>query len=104
VELLKRRRAELVEELHALAVCQNSHALPNRLPPEVLEKIFKEDASDERQDWEEDNNLRWIRLTQVCRHWREVAHGYAPLWTTVILTNPEFMELMLALSKGAPIN
>ncbi|TEB23209.1 hypothetical protein FA13DRAFT_1740177 [Coprinellus micaceus] len=67
VELLKRRRAELEDELGALATRQNSYSPPNRLPAEALEKIFIPSNVFCRS--EEDSWLRWITtIAQVCRH------------------------------------
>ncbi|TEB23247.1 hypothetical protein FA13DRAFT_1599255, partial [Coprinellus micaceus] len=93
----------LEADLQVIRSSQNAYSLSSRLPNEVLEKIFLEHATNVYWDWEEDTKLRWFRVAQVCRRWREVAVSSAPLWSTIILSHPEFMKLMVARSKRMPL-
>ncbi|GJE98523.1 F-box protein [Phanerochaete sordida] len=56
----------------------------NRLPAEILTMIFRAiRRSDARY-----GNLFAIRLTWVCRHWRQVALADPVLWGTIIFSDP----------------
>lgn len=104
LDLLEKRGTELEADLHAIRSSQNAYSLSSRLPNEVLEKIFLEHATNVYWDWEEDTKLRWFRVAQVCRRWREVAVSSARLWSTIILSHPEFMKLMVVRSKGMALD
>ncbi|TEB23203.1 hypothetical protein FA13DRAFT_1740173 [Coprinellus micaceus] len=104
LDLLRKHGAELEADLQVIRSSQNAYSLSSRLPNEVLEKIFLEHATNVYWDWEEDTKLRWFRVAQVCRRWREVAVSSAPLWSTIILSHPEFMKLMVARSKRMPLD
>jgi hypothetical protein len=104
LDLLEKHGAELEADLQVIRSSQNVYSLSSRLPNEVLEKIFLEHATNVYWDWEEDTKLRWFRVAQVCRRWREVAVSSAPLWSTITLSHPEFMKLMVARSKRMPLD
>jgi len=49
--------------------------------------------------------LGWITVTQVCRHWRQVALSNPTLWVNIVFDlGVEWAEEMLERSKAAPIS
>ncbi|KII87389.1 hypothetical protein PLICRDRAFT_163487 [Plicaturopsis crispa FD-325 SS-3] len=78
---------------------RNDFALTARLPPEVLSEIF---------DWYRaldvlESTYKWIEVTHVCRHWRNVALGCPRLWSYIVSETPRWTEELLARSKNAPL-
>lgn len=65
-----------------------------KLPPEILSEVFLNQAAMLRQERVELHTTstagdldihksfyQWLNVSHVCRHWREVAHNCANLWT-----------------------
>ncbi|KAI1786369.1 hypothetical protein LXA43DRAFT_58863 [Ganoderma leucocontextum] len=95
----------------------------NRLPPEVLFAIFDivrcgfphcdgVDVGDHAAILRPDNNSL-IAATHVCRRWRDIAVGYAHLWTSVSTSSPSAptffersrglpLKVFVALTQGKP--
>ena len=110
-ERLAARIQHLRSEIHALEDCYNSLSLPNRVPSEILSNIFlclllegrdRDNLGGFRAN--DTGGLEWIRVTHVCRHWREVALGCQTLWAHLSFASPEFTETMLARAKNAPLH
>ncbi|KAF8202150.1 hypothetical protein BJ912DRAFT_430414 [Pholiota molesta] len=101
----------------ALRSQRNDVASTSCLPPEILTRIFwfaqSEDQSDQGEEDEGDEEdekpsdgpsfLKWIRLTHVCRHWRNVAINSPTLWVNPPLGNLPWAEEMLKRSKEASL-
>jgi hypothetical protein len=94
--------------LRSLLACRNSLVPISVLPPEILARVFhflvlKELPFTGR---ERRKKLGWIRVTHVCRHWREVALDNSSLWAKIwaIPTNPKWISEMLARAKNAPLD
>jgi hypothetical protein len=76
------------------------------LPPEILARVFhflvlKELPFSGRR------HLGWIRVTHVCRHWRQVALDDSSLWAKMgwrIPTNTKWISEILARAKNAPLD
>ncbi|ETW78417.1 hypothetical protein HETIRDRAFT_165593 [Heterobasidion irregulare TC 32-1] len=71
-----------------LKVRRNDLLLVNRLPNEVLGKIFLYCTHGwpllaTRNPWVLDIAPAWIQLTYVCSRWRQVALGYSELWCNI---------------------
>lgn len=69
---------------HALARLRSRRnaLLPISLLPEILETVFMF----LRGAWPmRDRDLGWLKVTQVCSAWRDIAIHYAPLWTRLSL-------------------
>ncbi|CAL1713946.1 unnamed protein product [Somion occarium] len=86
----------------------------SRLPPEILAHIFehlvwivyrnyRQSQKDPRR-YGDVSPYSWLRVTHVCRHWRDVARHSPPLWTQVILMNAPCVQELLTNSKGLPIS
>ena len=73
---------------------KNTFASINRIPPEVLSLI-----PDYFETGEE-----LIKLTHVCRSWREIFISRASLWTFVDCANPDKTSVYIQRSKGSPLN
>jgi hypothetical protein len=94
--------------LRSLLACRNSLVPISVLPPEILARVFhflilKElpfTGSGKRK------KLGWIRVTHVCRHWRQVALDNSSLWAKIwaIPKNPKWISEMLARAKDAPLD
>ena len=75
------------------------------LPPEVLARVFYF-LSLEQRPCTRKQNLGWIRVTHVCRLWRQVALGDSSLWARISgkLTNPKWISEMLARARNTPLD
>ncbi|KAF9480804.1 hypothetical protein BDN70DRAFT_877120 [Pholiota conissans] len=78
----------------------------SRLPPEILCEIFTIVKEESYRSISQDYPIRWILLTHVCRHWREVAFDLPSLWAS----NPwpfnhlTWLQEMLIRSKESPVS
>ncbi|KAJ3543544.1 hypothetical protein NMY22_g3113 [Coprinellus aureogranulatus] len=103
---LTARIRQLKAEITTLEGCYNSLSMPNRLPAEILSNIFLNILLQYRQ-WishsGEKEGLRWMPLTQVCRHWRSVALNCPTLWAHISFSSPAITEVMLERSRDAPL-
>ncbi|KII86788.1 hypothetical protein PLICRDRAFT_93441 [Plicaturopsis crispa FD-325 SS-3] len=90
----------------ALKTRRNTFTHINRLPTEILSEIFL---------WSRIGTFypiftpppklsRWIRITHVCRHWRDVALDCPRLWNTIVPNNPNWTREWLIRSKEAPLS
>ncbi|TEB37109.1 hypothetical protein FA13DRAFT_1614958, partial [Coprinellus micaceus] len=84
----------LKAEITALQGRHNAASLIGRLPPELLSHIFGMLS----YTW-----TRWIRVTHVCRHWREVALDCTSLWSRITFSHNDFTQAKLARSKRHPL-
>ncbi|KAI0275344.1 hypothetical protein BC834DRAFT_44839 [Gloeopeniophorella convolvens] len=50
-----------------------------------------------------DNPTTWTAVTHVCAHWRRVAEQYPELWEYIPLSNPNWTQRALLLSRPRPI-
>ncbi|KAJ3551233.1 hypothetical protein NM688_g4822 [Phlebia brevispora] len=77
------------------------HSTPDimRLPRPILIELFMYCAADVPERYP----YRWLRLTQVCRSWRNAAFSCPQLWTTVVPTCREAVALLLRLSQDLPL-
>ncbi|KAF5333186.1 hypothetical protein D9611_002738 [Ephemerocybe angulata] len=107
---LAQRKDELMVEIAALNTAHNSVAGICRLPAEILSRVFLELSSmttihspiDADEKW---TKLLWVRATNVCRHWREVANNCPTLWASPAFnSNPDLAAMMLSRSKHAPLS
>ncbi|KAI0058021.1 hypothetical protein BV25DRAFT_1326016 [Artomyces pyxidatus] len=98
--------------LYSLLEYRNSCAPINRLPAEVLARIFsyaaapgarqKTMASGHGSPTQHD--LGWIRHTFVCRKWRHVALDHATLWVNVdFALGYRWATEMISRAKSAPL-
>jgi hypothetical protein len=88
----------------ALLTHRNTLAPISVLPPEVFSRIFRlvalaEPARSILQ------KLRWIRVTHVCRHWRQVALDDSSLWARIsgYQMTSAWISLSLARARNAPL-
>lgn len=72
-----------------------------QLPAEILAEVFIHCVPQSCRDLNSD--LSWIRVSQVCRHWREVALGCPELWANIIYSRPRWPQIMLERAKMAPL-
>jgi hypothetical protein len=92
------------ESIRALKSRRNTLAPISRLPPETLATIFtflSNSAWNERAI-----RLKWIRVTHVCRRWREAALDHPRLWSHINFTNLTAAGLaeILARAKMTPLH
>jgi hypothetical protein len=95
----------LQESIRVLKSRRNTVVL-SRLPPETLATIF---AFLSDSAWNEGSvHLEWIRVTHVCRRWREVALDHPRLWSRinfrVTKPIPAGLAEILARAKMAPLH
>ncbi|KAI0782810.1 hypothetical protein C8Q75DRAFT_786213 [Abortiporus biennis] len=83
----------------------NELTLVARLPPELLSEIFQCYVTTTLVDWRPYQPYRWIRLTHVCHHWRNVALRSPRLWADIAMTsNLEWMKELISRSCQVPLN
>ncbi|TFY73441.1 hypothetical protein EWM64_g10571 [Hericium alpestre] len=92
---------------------QRNALLPiSRLPPEVLSQIFQYIAVVEQSYPRtryfppflgSSGTLGWIKITHVCRQWRDVALADSRLWAKTVCALPSATPEMLQRSGTAPI-
>ena len=101
---------------------RNRQALVNSLPPETLCRVFELVQGD--NSWPEPSSglvfrwhlpnvkrirkcNKWIRVTAVCRLWREIALGDPFLWNTIYIqrtSHPEYYLEWIRRSGGLPLH
>ncbi|KAI0290882.1 hypothetical protein BC826DRAFT_517418 [Russula brevipes] len=88
----------------ALLTNRNTLAPISVLPPEVLSRIFHLVPSAE-PSWYELQSLRWISITHVCRHWRQVALDDSSLWARIsgYQMDTAWVPEALARARNAPL-
>jgi F-box-like len=92
----------LEDTLRTLKSHRNTLAPISRLPPEALAAIFSFVSS---SALDESGHLRWIRVTHVCRQWRQIALNYPRFWSNIDVTrmSPAIMAEILTQAKMAPL-
>ena len=101
---------------------QNSVVAINSLPPETLSYIFElvqealslPPVSLASRAWQRDavcGRNKWVNLTAVCQHWREVALANPLLWNTIAIkytpsrpSHTEAQLLWLQRAKSLPLD
>ena len=85
---------------------RNSLSFIFRLPTDILANIFTHVA----QEYHEGNDRRpsfrvprWVNVSYVCRHWREVALNCPTLWSFHFIVSLRWTEELLARSKQASL-
>ncbi|KAA1475942.1 hypothetical protein DENSPDRAFT_454654 [Dentipellis sp. KUC8613] len=101
-------RKELQLEMQAIKLMMssvrtryNALALVNRLPSEVLARMFCHFCDISMLDYAA-RNTRAVVLSHVCHHWRVVAIGHPGLWSHILIGSGSTEEY-LRRSSGAPI-
>ncbi|EIW61794.1 uncharacterized protein TRAVEDRAFT_44614 [Trametes versicolor FP-101664 SS1] len=114
---LKERIAFHAKKTSELQSLYNTHAPIARLPPEILSEVFLIQAAVLRRDalhgffHDEDDVLhqslyKWIKVSHVCRHWREIALNCANLWTWVAYDQRipiSYPEMLLERARELPL-
>lgn len=85
-----------------------------RAPAETLSQIFldyiqeyPDPLKSERMFQDDDHpcHYQWIKISHVCRRWRQVALGYRKLWTYIPLgVADEWIEILLYRSQQAALS
>ena len=90
--------SQTLRHLLALYSLLNADAPISRLPPEVLSLVFLWTASLSSP------KTSWIRITHVCRQWRDVALQCPTLWTNITPQHPDtFVSMCLQRSAAASL-
>ncbi|KAI0277170.1 hypothetical protein BGY98DRAFT_900306, partial [Russula aff. rugulosa BPL654] len=94
------------ESIRSLLTRRNTLVPISVLPPEILARVFHLLVRKEPPFCGRRKNLGWIRVTHVCRHWRQVALGDSSLWSKIsgMLANTKWISEMLARAKNAPLD
>ena len=94
VDVLER---DVFDVLYLIRSWRNTFAPINKIPPEILSLLPDFSDSNHR-----DRNA--IKLTHVCRAWREVFVSRSSLWTDLDCADEEQTWTYLGRSKSSPIN
>ena len=98
-------RKAIDDQIRELNHRRNALVPISRLPPETLAEIFSL-VSFSVDDYEDVPDMKWIRVTHVCRRWREIALSFPYLWSHIPftkLTLAGFTEI-LARAKMSPLH
>ena len=88
---------DALEVLGLIRFAKNSFAPINRIPPEVLSLIPDCNDSTHAADRE------LIRLTHVCRGWRDTFISRSSLWTKLDFPSVEKTRMYIQRSKSSPL-
>ncbi|TFK68641.1 hypothetical protein BDN72DRAFT_841533 [Pluteus cervinus] len=99
--------AALSECMRVLKVSRNALAPVNFLPPEITSRIFLlvRDfvLGDAPEQYAPQKPVGWLPITQVSQQWRQVAIGYATLWSELPWRNEKLSQLFLSRARGCPL-
>ncbi|KAH9928930.1 uncharacterized protein B0H18DRAFT_953824 [Fomitopsis serialis] len=91
----------------ALQYVRNALSPINAIPVELLAYIFKmvvEPAQAFPHSYAAyPDPIDGLHVSQVCRHWRNVAFAFPDLWSTVDTARPMSVNAMLHRARGAPL-
>ncbi|TRM59566.1 hypothetical protein BD626DRAFT_462222 [Schizophyllum amplum] len=93
----------------ALKYARNLHVAVNRLPSEILERIFllvRPHYDDFVPRWPDRKSLQWTAIEGVCTRWRNIARNLPSLWTIIDLCRDDPAHVgraFLARSVDAPL-
>lgn len=100
----------LSQRTHHNSLSPICNAFPSELLAEVFAYLSISEKPGERHIIESHmlsatrEILGWIKVTHVCRHWRNVALDYPSLWGHISYNiGPEWTRLMMERVKAAPI-
>ncbi|THU75466.1 hypothetical protein K435DRAFT_974819, partial [Dendrothele bispora CBS 962.96] len=104
IELIDREIEKHQNIIRDLKTRRNLHASISKLPPEILSTIFllyRDEMTYNHYDYW--HPLAWIKVSHICRHWRNVAQGCPALWSHPNFCMPASVPEMLLRSKSAPL-
>jgi hypothetical protein len=103
----------VTSRIHSLKSQLNALALISQLPTEILHQILSFRAAHFVEPFRLSlmskatapmDLLPWIKVTHVCRKWREVALSDAVLWSQITPAQPSWALEMLSRSGQAPLS
>ncbi|KAJ8519758.1 hypothetical protein ONZ45_g3336 [Pleurotus djamor] len=90
--------------IRALGTRRNTHIAINKLPNELLSRIFKTAADVARQETRNQDNITTLLLLKsVCSRWSHVALETPDLWSTISLHQRAWVAEAFQRSKQAPL-
>ncbi|TFK68720.1 hypothetical protein BDN72DRAFT_727131, partial [Pluteus cervinus] len=94
----------LQECIRSLRSTRNALSPIHRLPPEVLEQIFKQlqHLYRGRERWPT-SLYQWIMVTHVSQRWRYSAQSCQSLYSTLFIENLRYSQEMLERSGGVAL-
>lgn len=97
----------LLDVFSALKATSNSFSLVNRLPPEILLRIFRwctyrHVLSDPYREHAYYEAPRWLSFSQVCSRWRRLALADPSLWTHIHPSKTQLTKMMTERSVSIP--
>lgn len=95
---------EVTKELRALNSLHNELAPIHILADELMSEIFLYVQAVGKFPDIGNARYKWLRLSWVCRHWRNVALRFQLLWTSIEASNIEIAETFLQRSGTAPVD
>ncbi|KIM35833.1 hypothetical protein M413DRAFT_428331 [Hebeloma cylindrosporum] len=102
IRLIDRRIASLRESIHALNRQRNELLPISKLPVEIVTEIFLLHQENLKpQGALEKATLDWIRISHVCKRWREIALCCSRLWIHIPFRHPEWANEMILRSYPA---
>lgn len=103
---LEQLETQARDVLHEVKRARNTHSPINRLPPELLLRIFdviRPTFPEYRPRRPKAYLAQWGAVTLVCRYWRDVCLASASLWSTIDLCSAPFAAAQQFIERSADI-
>ncbi|TFK63437.1 hypothetical protein BDN72DRAFT_847600 [Pluteus cervinus] len=94
------------EGIRALRAFRNTFTPVYRLPPEILARVFSffQGFLNSEKDYYGKVTFKWLTVTRISQHWRNIAIGSPGLWSHISSGYPErIFNLWVQRSKAAPL-
>lgn len=103
--LVGRFDTSYTDNISTLKYRRNQFATVNRLPNEILSRIFLLCVDEFERHWYSEWYVwQYLRLTSVCRRWRNLAIDVVQLWTLIDLNcREDLIQMHLSRSKNAKL-
>ncbi|KAJ8522339.1 hypothetical protein ONZ45_g1062 [Pleurotus djamor] len=90
-------------KIRTLKSTRNKHSYISQIPDEILSKIFIFIRDSALELYGSADQLSWLRLSAVCRHWRRITLATPALWSYIDFNSLDCAETMIERSKAVPI-
>ncbi|TFK67517.1 hypothetical protein BDN72DRAFT_898909 [Pluteus cervinus] len=95
--------AQLEARIISLKTLRNTLSPTSSLPPEIIQEVFITASQQMAIPWGKFGRTS-LKITWVCRRWRELAHQTSALWSYVDFINPAWIEAVLSLTQSRPLD
>ncbi|KAJ8502726.1 hypothetical protein ONZ45_g11492 [Pleurotus djamor] len=91
------------QKIRTLKATRNKFSYISQIPDEILSIIFIVIRDSALELFGSADQLSWLRLSAVCRHWRRITLATPALWSYIDFNSLDCAETMIERSKAVPI-